>query len=103
MICISITPSEIITHNCDDLPFTHVSSKRASWIEPINPLLRIAFKALRCIGDASWVAVWTRTWPCQWRANLTLSSGPIAGPFNKRADALEFEHTWLANYRMKMP
>lgn len=101
MICISITPSEIVTHNCDDLPFTHVSRKRASWIEPVNLPLRMAFKALRCVPDASWVAGWTRTWPCQWRVNLGLSDGPIVGPFNNRAEALEFEHTWLAKSNLQ--
>lgn len=95
MILICVQPDGSVKSHGADLPFIHVSRKRASWIEPVNPLLRIAFKALRFAPDASKLAGWTRTWPCRWRVNMRPSNGPTFGSYLNRADALEAESKWI--------
>ena len=96
MICIRISADGTVLSHGADLPFIHVSRKRASWIEPVNPWLRIAFKALRFAPDASWVAGWTRTWHCRWRVSMRPLGGPVFGSYINRADALEAESQWIA-------
>lgn len=69
---------------------------RASHVEPINPILRVAFTVIRArVSDASRLAGWTRRWPCLWRANLAPSGGPLLGPFARRNDAIDAEVAWL--------
>lgn len=70
--------------------------RRASHVEPVTPWLRVIFHLIRAVvPDTGWIAAWTRRWPCQWRANLYLSGGPILGPFASRFDALAAEITWI--------
>lgn len=95
MILICVQPDGSVQAHGADLPFTHVSRKRASWIEPVSLPLRLAFNLLRIAPDASWVAGWTRTWQCRWRVNMRPSGGPVFGSYINRADALEAESKWI--------
>ncbi len=73
-----------------------VQQRRASHVEPINPALRLAFRALRWLGgDKGRVAAFTRSWGCQWRVDLAPSGGGILEPFAARADAIAAEIEWL--------
>lgn len=73
-----------------------VSRRRASNIEPVNPIARAAFYAIRRrVDDSHWLAAWTRSWRVLWRVNLSLSGGPTFGGFERRADALAAEVDWL--------
>lgn len=101
MILISINHDGSVLSHGADLPFTHVSRKRASWIEPVNPWLRMAFSLLRIAPDASWVAGWTRTWHCRWRVSMRPSGGPVFGSYLNRADALEAESKWILDNHLK--
>ena len=71
--------------------------RRASRVEPWNPLLRTAFRALRwAFGESGAVAEWTRKWKCFWRVDLRLSGGPVLPvEFADRAAAIEEELKWL--------
>lgn len=72
--------------------------RRASYIEPTHPALRILFHVIRTVvSDNSATARWTRRWPCQWRVNLQRSGGPIMGPFKYRVDAITAEIYWINN------
>lgn len=72
------------------------TTRRASHIEPVSPLLRWIFHQIRSrVADKSRLAACTRLWPCLWRANLALSEGPVLGPFRTRTAALEAEVRWL--------
>ena len=78
-----------------DLPGT-VTRSRASHVEPVNWLFRFFFHLIRRrVDDGSEVAEWVRRWPCLWRANLTLSGGPISRPYRSRRSAIEWEEKWL--------
>lgn len=103
MIVISIAPDGTVLSHGAELPFTHVSRRRASWIEPTNPWLRMAFRLLRIAPDASWLTGWTRTWQCNWRVNMGPSGGPVFGCYSNRADALEAESQWLNENLTKKP
>jgi len=71
--------------------------KRASFVEPSNPLLRLTFLLIRfTCGEDGTMGEWTRTWICQWRVNL----GPVKGPvlaerWINRQDAIDAEVSWL--------
>ena len=75
----------------DELGLTH---RRASHVEPVNPVLRAVFHFVRsrCTDDSK-LAAWTRKWPCRWRARIF--DGPVLGPFSRRSDAIESEIEFL--------
>ena len=72
--------------------FASTSRRRASNIEPLSYTLRVTFHLCR-----RWqrLVAWTRTWPCLWRVNMSLSGGPTFGCYNVRRDALIAEVQWL--------
>ncbi len=80
-------------------PFLDSSSnvKRASHVEPVNILMRVAFKTLRKVfGEYGKVSDFTRMWPCRWRVNLSPVGGPVVPvDFASRDSAIEFEIDWL--------
>jgi len=43
--------------------------------------------------------------PCSdgWKADLTLVSGPILGPFMRRDEALKAEVDWLLEHKIPLP
>jgi len=66
-------------------------SRRATWVEPSRPVLRLAFLAIRkLVARRSRLAAWTRRWPCRWRARI-LSTGAVYGPYATRQDAVRAE------------
>ena len=69
--------------------------RRASSIEPVNPLLRVAFHSIRRIAnDTSRLAGWTRRWPVSWRVRI--HGGPILpGTYRDRQAAISDEINWL--------
>lgn len=70
--------------------------RRASHVEPWNPLLRAVFHTLRLFGDKTAIADWTRKWTCRWRVNLSPVNGPILPiEFANRSTAIQFEVDWL--------
>lgn len=72
---------------------------RASRIEPVNRLLRWLFYLIRDRStDNSALAAFTRRWPCKWQVDLSLSGGPVLGPYRSRADALSAEVQWLEEH-----
>lgn len=71
---------------------------RASYVEPVNLLLRKAFHWLRKrFGDDGRVAAWTRTWPCRWQVDMSPIGGEIVTTddqgesFASRRAAIDFE------------
>lgn len=73
-----------------------VTKTRASHVVPLDPVKRVAFRALRAVfPDTSRVAGWTRTWVGPWVADLGPSNGPILGPFALRSTAIAAEVRWL--------
>lgn len=63
-------------------------TRRASHVEPMDPLQRLVFSLLRTLfADESAVAAWTRTWRCMWRINTK----PVGGP------VLTWGDLWTAN------
>lgn len=80
--------------------FTSSTRRRASKIEPVQPVLRWCFHALRSVfGEVGIVSDFTRAWHVQWRCNMLPSSGPCFGNYTERADALKAERQWLADNR----
>lgn len=83
-----------VTGFSDEVSFTGLtlsafSKKRVSHIVPANPFLRLVFKALRkCTSDTSFIAAWSRRWPCQW---LVFVDNKSYGPFSNRLHAISFE------------
>lgn len=78
----------------------NTQSYRASHIEPVNAMLRLAFHLLRNLfGEVGLISDFTRQWPVVWRVNLNLSDGPIIGRFKNRQDALDCEVQWLLDNR----
>jgi len=72
------------------------TTRRASHVLPINPLLRAIFRWLRDhYGEKGRIASFTRRWPCIWQADLAPSNGPVLGPFRRRQDAIDAEIAWL--------
>ncbi len=79
--------------------------KRVSHVEPINILLRVAFRCLRiCFGEYGKVAAWTRLWPCRWQVNFSPIGGKLfrvdenGNPFQGRRQAIDFEVRIAADY-----
>ena len=67
---------------------------RASHVEPTSRVLRWLFHAIRSrVADDSWLAGFTRRWPCEWRASII--GGPTLGPFRQRADAIAAEIEYI--------
>jgi hypothetical protein len=86
----------IATPEAESLGLGSGKRRRASYIEPANRPLRWLFRRLRrMFGDYGRVAAFTRSWPCEWRVDLTPSAGPIVGGFHDRAEAIRFEVRWL--------
>lgn len=78
-----------------------MSVRRASHVEPANPLLRYAFHSLReTFGESGSIADFTRQWSCIWRVNLAPVNGPILPvTFSNRMEAIAAEVIWLeANF-----
>jgi hypothetical protein len=74
--------------------------RRASHVEPVGWLRRLAFRLVRALerdrpGPAGRLARWTRTWRGPWQADLTVSGGPVLGAFATRAGAIGAEVAWL--------
>lgn len=76
-----------------------VRKRRASFVEPTNWLLRLAFHAVRSlVADDSHLAAWTRAWPCKWRVRVL--GGPTFGCYANRAEAIRDEIRWLEENRL---
>lgn len=58
-------------------------TRRASHVEPVGLLLRIAFHLLRGFGNKNQIAAWTRTWACDWRVNTKPVGGPVLTYWHK--------------------
>lgn len=71
--------------------------RRASHVEPVNPLLCRLFHVLRTyFGESGKVATFTRSWPCGWCVNLSPVSGPILPEtWYNRESAIQAEIDWL--------
>lgn len=78
-------------------PLGHVTTRRASHVEPDKWPLRLIFHVLRWFfGDKGWMATFTRHWPCLWRVNVSPLHGPILpGRWRDRQEAIEAEVEWL--------
>ena len=64
--------------------------RRVSHIEPAHPVLRKLFYMIRKhAADDSWLAGFTRRWPCCWQVRIF--NGPVFGPFNRRNAAVAAE------------
>jgi hypothetical protein len=72
------------------------TQRRGGHVVPAAPLRRWAFKLLRRLASRA-AAAWTRTWRGQWLADLTVSGGPVLGPFATRLEAIAAEEDWLAS------
>lgn len=70
---------------------------RLSHVEPVSAVLRVLFHVLRRAGDETFLAAWTRRWPCRWRVNFAPLNGPVffhdeaSQPFRNRQEAVAFE------------
>lgn len=74
--------------------------RRASHVEPFDPVLRFTFHVLRSVfSDKGRVSEWTRSWQCYWQVNMSPSNGPTFGVFRHRRDALAAEVKWLTENR----
>jgi hypothetical protein len=73
------------------------SPLRASHVEPVNPILRLAFHLLRqWLGDKGRMSEFTRSWKCAWRINTQPVGGPILdGVWYDRTKAIEAEVKFL--------
>ncbi len=75
--------------------------RRASHVEPVSPVKRLAFRAIRrLVTDDSRIAAWTRNWKGSWLADMALSGGPVlvgedGKGFASRADAIAAEVDWI--------
>ena len=68
--------------------------QRVSHVEPVNPVLRWLFHAIRKrVADNSKLAAFTREWRCRWRARIF--TGPVLGPFISRKQAIDAEIAWI--------
>jgi hypothetical protein len=71
--------------------------KRVSHVEPANFVLNFLFRQIRKrVSDDSWLAEFTRQWPCQWQAKII--SGPTLGPFKTRTAAIAAEIRYIEGY-----
>jgi hypothetical protein len=68
-------------------------SRRASHVEPANPMLRLIFHAVRAlVSDDSRIAQWTREWACWWRVNMKpIGGGIIPVHYSHRKSAIDAE------------
>lgn len=77
------------------------SVKRASRVEPVSPIKRLAFRVIRrLVSDESRLAAWTRTWKGPWVADMALSGGPVltgaeGKGFASRQAAIGAEIEWI--------
>jgi hypothetical protein len=68
--------------------------RRASHVEPVNRALRWLFHQIRSrTSDDSFVASFTRKWPCRWQARIF--NGPTLGPFRRRQEAIAAEISYI--------
>lgn len=70
-----------------------IQTRRASRVEPTASLSEDAVRALAA----------TEEFPLPedaWWADMTLSGGPVLGPFSTRQEALEAEIEWLKQHRI---
>jgi hypothetical protein len=76
-----------------------VTTRRASHVEPVNVLARVAFHVVRAVcSDNSQLAAWTRTWGCVWRVRVL--GGPVlAAGWRDREAAIAAEVAWLEQNR----
>jgi len=83
------------THTLDLESFGQVQRKRASYVEPFDPALRLAFHGLRWMfGEVGRVADWTRRWPCVWQVRII--GGPtLPWAWRVRAEAIAAEVEYL--------
>lgn len=91
----------LLTEGADVFLTEKTIVRRASHVEPVNPLLRVAFYGLRSIfGDKGRMTAFTRTWGCKWRVNLAPIGGPVLfGFWLDRQDAIQAEINYLnANF-----
>lgn len=78
---------------------TTQTKRRASHVEPVNPVLRWMFHSIRSrVSDDSAAAELTRKFPCRWRARIF--DGPTLGPFNNRAAAIAAEVEWINKHKV---
>lgn len=72
------------------------SCKRGGHVVPAARVKRMLFTLFRKTKIAR-AANWTRSWAGPWIVDLTVSDGPILGPFAKRVEAIAAEETWLSD------
>jgi hypothetical protein len=72
------------------------TTSRGGHVLPAAPVKQWAFLLLRKMASKR-LAAWTRRWRGQWVADLTISNGPVLGPFSNRLEAVTAEETWLAD------
>jgi hypothetical protein len=76
-----------------------VTLRRASHVEPVNPMLRVAFYALRIFGDGGKLAGFTRSWACQWQVNLSpIGLGLLPMTYHNRQSAIDAEIDYLTRH-----
>lgn len=73
--------------------------RRASHVLPVNPVLRLVFRAVRfLVSDASRTAEWTRNWPCKWLVDMSpVGGGILPMYFSDRQAAIDAEVEALNN------
>jgi hypothetical protein len=77
----------------------NVKTRRASFILPVHPIKRRAFKALRWMfGDKGKVAAWTRRWRGPWEAYI-IATGE-SKVFPRRISCLLWEEQRINAYLM---
>lgn len=71
--------------------------RRASHIEPVNPIMRYVFYMLRhWFGEKGKMAEFTRLWPCLWRINLApIGQGILPNTYRNRQAAINAEIGYL--------
>lgn len=90
----------VVAHD-SDLPMAEQAigavqaQQRGGHVVPAAPVKRWAFRQLRKLASKR-IAAWTRTWRGPWLADLSVSGGPVLGPFASRIDAVTAEEDWLA-------
>lgn len=101
-ITISIDPqsgsvSFLVSESTKNFLSDEAIIRRASHVEPTNPLLRWLFHGVRYVfGEDSRAGNWTRRWPVKWRVNLFPIDGPILSViYNNRDEAIQAEIDWL--------
>ena len=90
-----------ITHDAQQVDFCKqlgkATTRRASFIEPENAMLRWTFHMIRRnVKDCSRLAQWTRRWRCNWR--VAIVNGPTFGRYRNRQAAIDAEVLWLQKH-----